>query len=131
LLIKKGDEYYIKANHGHSLSVGNLIEDENALEVLVTPLAYCAHGTEQKFINLIYETGLNRMSRKHIHLVGEPIKANQTSGFKSKSNRIILINMEQCMSDGIIFYRSANNVILTEGIDGIIGRKYFTELLVC
>jgi 2'-phosphotransferase len=71
------------------------------------------------------------MSRKHIHLIGEPIKENRTSGFKDKSNRIILIDMEQCMSDGMIFYRSANNVILTEGINGVIGPKYFTELLVC
>jgi RNA:NAD 2'-phosphotransferase (TPT1/KptA family) len=38
LLIKKGDEYYIKANQGHSLGVGNLIKDADALEVIVEPI---------------------------------------------------------------------------------------------
>lgn len=129
LLLKKNDEYYIKANQGHSSSVGNLINDADAMEVLVEPLPYCAHGTEVKFIDSICANGLNRMSRKHIHLIGEPVKEEQTSGFKNKSDKIILIDMEKCMNDGMIFYRSANNVVLTEGINGIIESKYFLKLV--
>jgi 2'-phosphotransferase len=129
LLIQKNNEYYIKANQGHSLAVGNLIDDDITMELLTEPLLYCAHGTEKKYIESIYKNGLNRGLRKHIHLVGEIIKERQTSGFKSKSDRIILIDMDQCMKTGIIFYRSANNVILTEGIDGVIDPKYFIKLI--
>ena len=128
-LVKKNDEYYIKANQGHSLQVGNLIKDNIALELLVKPLSYCAHGTEEQFITSIYKNVLNRISRKHIHLVGEIMQGSLTSGFKNKSDRIILINMEECMKDGMCFYRSENNVILTEGIDGIIESKYFISSL--
>jgi 2'-phosphotransferase len=129
-LIKRFDEYYIKANQGHSLEVGNLIES-GSLELLIEPLSYCAHGTEKKFIESISMNGLNRMLRKHIHFVGETIEKNSTprSGFKKKSDTIILIDMERCMQDGILFYRSENNVILTEGIDGVIHPKYFLNVL--
>ena len=129
LLVQINNEYYIKANQGHSLLVGNLINDNTTLELLTEPLSYCAHGTEQKYIESIYKTGLNRGLRKHIHFVSEIIKEKQTSGFKIKSDRIILINMEQCMKVGIVFYKSANNVILTEGLNGIIDSKYFIKLI--
>jgi 2'-phosphotransferase len=125
LIVQINNEYYIKANQGHSLSVGNLIDDGTALELLTEPLLYCAHGTEEKYIESIYKTGLNRGLRKHIHLVSEINKEKQTSGFKNKSDRIILIDMKECMKVGIVFYKSANDVILTEGIDGIIDSKYF------
>jgi 2'-phosphotransferase len=103
-LTKKDNEYYIKANQGHSLQVGNLIES-GSLELLTEPLSYCAHGTEKKFIESICSNGLNRMLRKHIHFVGETIEKNSTprSGFKKKSDTIILIDMERCMQDGILF----------------------------
>jgi RNA:NAD 2'-phosphotransferase (TPT1/KptA family) len=97
LLVQINNEYYIKANQGHSLSVGNLIDDDTTLELLTEPLLYCAHGTEEKYIESIYKNGLNRGLRKHIHLVDEIMKEKQTSGFKNKSDRIILINMDQCI----------------------------------
>jgi 2'-phosphotransferase len=36
--------------------------------------------------------------------------------------------MEAAMKDGIAFYISSNNVILTEGVDGLIATKYFRRV---
>ena len=35
------------------------------------------------------------------------------------------------MSDGIIFYESANNAILNEGVDGVIHPAYIAQIFVC
>jgi len=128
-LILQNDEYYIKANQGHSLKVGNLINDNYSLQLVNEPYDFCAHGTEEKYIELISKNGLNRCLRKHIHLVSEINKEKQISGFKKKSNYIIVINMDKCMKDGMIFYKSENNVILTEGFDGVIDPKYFLDII--
>jgi 2'-phosphotransferase len=127
-LILKNNEYYIRANQGHSLEVGKLIDDEVTLEKIDNPIEIF-HGTEKKYIDSIVENGLNRGSRKHIHLVSEIEKEKQTSGFKNISNRIIIVNMKKCMEDGMIFYKSENNVILTEGFDGVIDSKYFIDII--
>jgi len=37
--------------------------------------------------------------------------------------------MEAAIKDGIKFYISSNNVILTEGIDGVISPKYFKKVI--
>ena len=140
-LMEDNGEYYIKANQGHSLKVGELIMDDHALELITEPYNFCAHGTEEKYIESICENGLNRGLRKHIHCVSEIINKDvsyglglssknfsndkQISGFKKKSDRLIIIDMKKCMNDGMLFYKSSNNVILTEGFDGIIDPKYF------
>ena len=36
--------------------------------------------------------------------------------------------MELAMKDGIKFFKSTNNVILTEGINGILPTKYFKSV---
>jgi 2'-phosphotransferase len=33
------------------------------------------------------------------------------------------------MKDGIVFYISSNNVILTEGVDGLLPAKYFKSVI--
>lgn len=127
-LKKENNEYYIRAVQGHNSDVGTLLNDEVALEPILEPLKYCIHGTKEAFIDSIKKNGLNRMSRKHIHFVNEIQERKQTSGFKKESDILIFINMQKCMDDGIKFYKSTNNVILTEGIDGIILPKYFKSI---
>jgi 2'-phosphotransferase len=128
-LIYQNNEYFIKANQGHSLEVGTLIDDDVALEQITEPCDFCAHGTEEKYIQAIRNKGLCRMNRKHIHMVNEISKKKQISGYKSKSNCIVVINMLQCMNDGMVFYKSANGVILTEGFNGVIHPKYFIDII--
>lgn len=125
----RGDEdYFIKANQGHSADVGALLGDEVCLEPIVEPLPFCAHGTERRFLETINQRGLHRMKRKHIHFVSEIKPTEQVSGFKAKSNTIIVIDMQECMKDGMKFFKSANGVILTEGFDGWVDAKYFLDV---
>ncbi len=120
---------FIRATQGHNTDVGNMIDDTKALELidLSTHIQYIYHGTKYEYLDSILKDGLKRMNRKHIHFVENINRDEQISGFKKISNAILKIDMKKCMEDGIVFYKSTNDVILTEGIDGIIPTKYIVE----
>jgi 2'-phosphotransferase len=48
---------------------------------------------------------------------------------RSTCDIYIEIDMEAAMKDGIKFYISSNNVILTEGVDGALSPKYFKKVM--
>jgi 2'-phosphotransferase len=117
------DILYIRANQGHSKKIGDLIESEELLTKLDTPVEGVFHGSYVKHFDSIKSNGLNRMSRKHIHLA-KSIDAK--SGKRNNCNLLVYVDMTEAMKDGIIFYESANGVILTEGIDGVISSNYLS-----
>jgi RNA:NAD 2'-phosphotransferase (TPT1/KptA family) len=121
------DELYIRANQGHSKKIGDLIESEELLTKLDTPIDGVFHGSYMKHLDSIKSSGLNRMSRKHIHLA-KSIDAK--SGKRNNCNLLVYVDMSEAMKDGITFYESSNGVILTEGIDGIIPSKYLKTQLI-
>ena len=45
------------------------------------------------------------------------------------SDVMIVASAHQGIEDGIVFRRSANNVLLSEGINGLIGPRYFCSAL--
>ncbi len=116
---------HIGASQGHSTASGTLINPENLLERIDDPLPVLFHGTFNKHLGEIKKSGLNKMSRQHIHLTDSFIAV---SGVKQNSQAYVFIDMEQAMNDGIIFYRSKNGVILTEGINGVIDPKYIKKI---
>jgi len=125
-LITKGHDLYIRANQGHS---SGHLNDDSMLELITIPIDGCFHGTYVKHISSIQTNGLSRMSRKHIHIA---VSEDAKSGKRATCNRKIYINMTLAIEDGIQFYRSSNNVILTPGDEsGILLPKYFlnTEVL--
>ena len=68
------------------------------------------------------------MKRHHIHIAESEISK---SGRRFDTNVKIYINMGLAISDGIKFYRSANNVILTPGDSkGFLKPKYFSNIVV-
>ena len=119
----EGTETFIRANQGHSKSVGNQINSGKLLEKLTDPVSGVFHGTYKKYMESIKSTGLNRMDRQHIHLAKG---LNVASGKRHDCNLLVYVNMQEAMADGIEFFESANGVILTEGIDGILPAKYLT-----
>ncbi|RLV91003.1 tRNA 2'-phosphotransferase [Spathaspora sp. JA1] len=103
----------ICANQGHSLKkVTNANLEPMALEDLIALDIY--HGTYKKKLSNIKESGgLNKMSRNHIHFTCK--EYNTLSGIRSTANVLVYADVEQCVANGIQFFKSLNNVILTEG----------------
>ena len=74
------------------------------------------HGTNFKAWNEIQKTGLSRMKRNHIHFaVGEPGSEGVISGMRACAQVYIYIDLHKAMENGVEFFRSANNVILSPG----------------
>ncbi|AYV83658.1 MAG: Tpt1/KptA family RNA 2'-phosphotransferase [Hyperionvirus sp.] len=115
----------IRANQGHSHKVGEKINNEELLKRITIPMPICFHGTYQKFVTTIKKTGLNRMGRKHVHLTSS---LTAVSGVRSNVTALVYIDMARAMADGMIFYLSDNDVILTEGINGVIDPKYISKI---
>ena len=119
----------IGANQGHSKTTTELIDPTKLLERIEEPIELCVHGTSFHAIKLIEKEGLKIMNRTHIHMASDYPGTNVISGARSSSRVFIEINMEKALTDGIIFYRSANGVILTSGINGILEPKYFSKIV--
>eukprot|EP00918_Siedleckia_nematoides_P035862 GHVU01077921.1.p1 GENE.GHVU01077921.1~~GHVU01077921.1.p1 ORF type:complete len:212 (+),score=16.88 GHVU01077921.1:70-705(+) len=117
---------WIRANQGHSISVdiGLLCTQVASPDEVPT----CIHGTSRKAWFKIRNAGLSRRGRVHIHMAaGEPGSPGVISGVRERSAIYIYVDVRRAMEDGIEFYRSENNVILTTGVNGIIEPKYFCK----
>ena len=123
-LQERADGWYIRANQGHSATIANQLADEAMLTRLTDPIEGVFHGTYRQHLPAIQRDGLNRMSRKHIHIAKSH---TAISGQRATCDVFLYIDMARAMADGIIFYESANGVILTEGIDGVLPPTYFHE----
>jgi 2'-phosphotransferase len=124
------DGDFIRAAQGHSMKN---VKTEELLRKLTLNDSFqflCYHGTTLKAIKSINETGLNKMDRNHIHFsIGLPGDDTVISGMRNSSDIIIELDLKKAMNDGIEFYISSNNVILSEGINGIIPPIYFKNLI--
>lgn len=122
--------YLICATQGHSDKVAQFIDPTAKYETVTTPYPILIHGTTFKAWDLIQQSkGLSRMQRSHIHFVcNEPNAKEVVSGFRTDVELKLYVDMKSAMQDGIIFYRSENNVILTDGIDGVLPIKYIYKV---
>ncbi|KAJ1924356.1 tRNA 2'-phosphotransferase [Coemansia sp. S100] len=127
-LYEENEQWYIRAVQGHSIK----IKEPPLIKFTKETMPSCiVHGTMRSKIDLIQETGLNRMTRTHIHFAkGLPSDEGIISGMRKTANAYIYIDIEQAVSDGIEFYESENGVILSKGLDdsGIIPAKYFERI---
>uniref|UniRef100_A0A1X7VGV5 2'-phosphotransferase n=2 Tax=Amphimedon queenslandica TaxID=400682 RepID=A0A1X7VGV5_AMPQE len=117
----------ICANQGHSLEVKGLdlvpiLRPEEAPVVV--------HGTYRRAWEQIKKQGLSKMSRNHVHFAaGLPGEDGVISGMRSSCQILIYIDMKKALEGGLLFYRSANNVILCSGDEnGFISTKYFEKV---
>eukprot|EP00013_Stygamoeba_regulata_P004485 CAMPEP_0177637844 /NCGR_PEP_ID=MMETSP0447-20121125/5180_1 /TAXON_ID=0 /ORGANISM="Stygamoeba regulata, Strain BSH-02190019" /LENGTH=117 /DNA_ID=CAMNT_0019139783 /DNA_START=263 /DNA_END=617 /DNA_ORIENTATION=- len=100
------------------------VKSEELLTPLTDPAAVkvAVHGTylSQK------ATGLSRMGRNHIHLASEePQSTELISGMRASCEVLLYIDLASALADNIPFFLSANRVVLTSGIDGILPPRYF------
>jgi 2'-phosphotransferase len=131
-LLQKGNRLYIRANQGHSERVARGIDTDSLHEFIESAdeIPKVVHGTNLGAWEHIKHEGLKRMSRSHIHFApGILGDEGVRSGMRASAYIHIYVNAAKAMSEGIRFYRSANNVILSDGIDGVIDPRYFSRVV--
>jgi 2'-phosphotransferase len=123
-LSRKNGKLSIRANQGHSIEV----EDDGSLLTLIdSPPKTVIHGTSADNWTLIKTRGLSRMNRNHIHFCES---TESYSGFRKSSTVGIVIDVALAMKNGIEFYKSKNDVILSSGdSNGVILPKYFLDVI--
>lgn len=119
-------ELLIRANQGHTMKV---VEDDLLLENIVEPndAHECVHGTYLVHWPFIKRQGLSKVARNHIHLASGLPEDGKIRGMRSTAELFIYLNVRSAMEDGVVFYRSKNDVILTQGFDGWLPVKYFVK----
>jgi 2'-phosphotransferase len=119
----------ICATQGHSLkTITNnnlqLLNDGEYPEYLI-------HGTTKKNLQLILGSGgLSKMNRNHIHFTSKLISDEASvSGLRNFSTVLIFLDVSKIQQNGIKFYKSLNDVYLSEGIDGVIPTSFFSKIV--
>lgn len=131
--------WLIRANQGHSIK---LVDDDHLLERLtldedassIPPMV--VHGTFQRHWSSIKSKGLlagglqGAGFRNHIHFaVGMPTDGHVISGMRGTSEIVIFLDVPRALQAGVPLYRSANEVILSPGLDGAIKPELFEKVI--
>jgi 2'-phosphotransferase len=128
-------ELMIRANQGHTLTGLDTDEyleklsTERVLEITNgTGLVY--HGTYENVLPKIQSEGLCRMSRNHVHFA-QTYDGPVLSGIRRSCEVVVVVDVIKAMEEGLVFYRSANGVILCSGSGerGIITPKFLSKVI--
>lgn len=103
------DKTMIRANQGHSIDIDLGYQP-------ATPPASLYHGTAKKYIESIMRSGIQKRQRHHVHLSADLATAKSV-GSRHGNPVILIIDTARMLADGISFYKSENDVWLTEHID--------------
>lgn len=103
------DKTLIRARQGHSIDV-----DVDLKEILPPFILY--HGTAIRFLESILKEGIKKMNRNYVQLSND-LDTAESVGSRHGKPVILLINTKKMEEDGIKFYLSANNVVLTDYVD--------------
>ncbi|XP_028123968.1 tRNA 2'-phosphotransferase 1-like isoform X2 [Camellia sinensis] len=127
-LLEDNGELLIRANQGHSIVT---VETESLLKPILSAeeVPVCVHGTYKKFLESILEQGIKRMKRLHVHFsCGLPMDGEVISGMRRDVNVLIFLDVKKALEEGMKLYISDNEVVLTEGFDGVVPVKYFAKI---
>ncbi|CUM64690.1 uncharacterized protein PRCAT00002299001 [Priceomyces carsonii] len=123
-IVNRNGIEYICATQGHSIesvseaNLRSLTREEMPREVF--------HGTYKAKLPSIMNEGLSRMGRNHIHFAS---CESNVSGIRKNCNVLIYLNIDDCFDKGITFYKSANGVVLTRGLNGILPSTLFDRVI--
>jgi putative RNA 2'-phosphotransferase len=98
----------IRANQGHSVEVDLQLQERDPPETLY-------HGTVERFLPSILESGLLRGRRHHVHLSGDEETARKVGARRGKPV-ILKIDAGRMRRDGRTLYLSTNGVWLTDSV---------------
>ena len=134
-MAKRDGKWFIRANQGHSVAG---VDAEKLLERIEidanAPPIFALHGTYKAVWNDIAKTGgLLKMGRQHVHLAqGMPEEGGVISGMRKSCQLVVRVNMTSAVHrGGLVFYRSANGVILTPGLGdaGLLPIEFFESVV--
>ncbi len=98
----------IRARQGHSIEV-----DVELKEYI--PVKSLYHGTAWKSTDSIFKSGLSKQSRQHVHMSDNTITALSV-GQRYGNPVIILVDAVAMHNDGYKFFKSNNDVYLTDNV---------------
>ncbi|AKJ31096.1 RNA 2'-phosphotransferase [Caldimonas brevitalea] len=102
------DGQHIRANQGHSIKVDLGL-------AAVPPPDVLYHGTAERFLASILAEGLSKRERHHVHLT-EDRKVAASVGRRYGQLVLLQVDAAQMARDGRLFFRSDNNVWLTDAV---------------
>ena len=102
------DGQRIRANQGHSVEVELGYEPTEPPEILL-------HGTPDRFLDEIRESGLKKMARHHVHLHEDATIASAVGNRRGKPV-ILQIRSAQMHAEGHVFYVTPNRVWLVDSV---------------
>ena len=105
------DQTKIRANQGHSTSYVRMAFDK------AVPPTVLYHGTSANTACVISNEGLKPMNRHHVHLSTQIDVARDVAGRRKGDVVVIQVNAKQMLRDGVIFFRSENNVWLVDKVE--------------
>lgn len=103
------DKTRIRANQGHSIDIDLALKPQQPPEFLY-------HGTAETNLASIFEKGIEKRNRQHVHLSQDKETATKV-GMRHGKPQILTIKTGEMFQDGIDFYLSENNVWLTDFVD--------------
>jgi putative RNA 2'-phosphotransferase len=102
------DGLRIRASQGHSIAVDLQLEPATPPDVLY-------HGTVARFLPAIRREGLRRQRRQYVHLSADGETAMRVGGRRGEAV-VLEIEALRMREAGLVFYRSANGVWLTDHV---------------
>lgn len=100
------DKTKIRANQGHSVNVDVELEETE-------PPEYLWHGTAEKYVDSIKETGLVKKSRLYVHLSSD-YETAVLVGKRHGKPVVFCVKSSQMYTDGYKFFKSKNGTWLTD-----------------
>jgi putative RNA 2'-phosphotransferase len=96
----------IRANQGHSVEIDLQLQAQVPPDILY-------HGTSDRVVESILQTGLDKMSRHHVHLSTDFNTAIKVGGRHGKPV-VFIVDAGRMYEDGYAFYCSDNYVWLVD-----------------
>ncbi len=98
----------IRANQGHSIQIDLGLTP-------VKPPQFLYHGAPNKVIQSIFDDGLRKMQRHHVHLSTSPTTALQVGQRRGQAT-LLVIDSELMHQHGYEFFKSENGVWLIDSV---------------
>lgn len=130
----EADKVLIRAVQGHSMKT---VDDDSLLKRLNADdpnlPKVCVHGTYRRNVDSIQRNGLlvggGVSQRNHVHFAPyEPHDGRVISGMRYNCEVAIYIDLPTAIREGVPFFQSANEVILSPGINGTVPAKYISKV---